>query len=129
MSAQQPGTFDRAAFIAAVREAIDKAARGWLDGTVPTDKIDAKDWSTHEWIRFLQAMPEKLTAERLADLDKRFGLTNRGRQLVRRTEPAMGKLPARRVVRDALCKRNAGRVGVQVVGEPVGRDRRRRKGR
>ena len=59
-------------------EAIDRTARGWLDGTIPTDKIDAKDWSTHEWIRFLQAMPEKLPPDKLAELDKRFGLTSRG---------------------------------------------------
>jgi leukotriene-A4 hydrolase len=58
--------------------AIDKTARGWLDGTIPTDRIDPKDWSTHEWIRFLQAMPDKVPAERLADIDKRFGLTDRG---------------------------------------------------
>ncbi len=59
-------------------EAIDRTAKGWLDGTIPTDKIDAKDWSTHEWIRFLQAMPEKVPPEKLAELDKRFGLTGRG---------------------------------------------------
>jgi hypothetical protein len=59
-------------------DAIDKTARGWLDGTIPVDKIDTKDWSTHEWLRFLQTMPAKVPTERLADLDKRFGLTNRG---------------------------------------------------
>jgi leukotriene-A4 hydrolase len=59
-------------------EAIDRTAKGWLDGTNPTDKIDAGDWSTHEWIRLLQAMPEKVPTEKLAELDKRFGLTNRG---------------------------------------------------
>ncbi len=59
-------------------DAIDRTARGWLNGTIPTDRIDATDWSTHEWIRFLQAMPEKLSAERLAELDRRFGLTTRG---------------------------------------------------
>jgi leukotriene-A4 hydrolase len=59
-------------------DAIDKTARGWLDGTIATDQINAKDWSTHEWIRFLQAMPEKVASERLAELDKRFGLTGRG---------------------------------------------------
>lgn len=59
-------------------EAIDRTAKGWLDGTIPTDRIDAKDWSTHEWIRFLQAMPEKMPAAKLAELDGRFGLTDRG---------------------------------------------------
>src|SRR5262249_16063858 len=56
-------------------EAIDKTARSWLDGTIPTDRIDATNWSTQEWIHFLQAMPEKLPTERLAELDRRFGLT------------------------------------------------------
>jgi aminopeptidase N len=59
-------------------DAIDRRARSWVDGAAPTDKIDAKDWSTHEWIRFLQALPEKVPVERLAELDQRFGLTNRG---------------------------------------------------
>jgi hypothetical protein len=58
--------------------AIDRTARGWLDGTIPTDKVEAKDWSTHEWIRFLQAMPEKVPVDRLAELDRCFGLTGRG---------------------------------------------------
>ncbi len=59
-------------------EAIDRTARGWLDGSIPTDRIDARNWSTQEWIHFLQAMPEKVPLERLTGLDQRFGLTNRG---------------------------------------------------
>jgi aminopeptidase N len=83
-------------------QAIDKAVRGWLDGTIPTDKLDAKDWSTQEWIRFLQAMPEKVPTERLAEVDKRFGLTNRGNSEIAHQwlliairndySPAMGRL-------------------------------------
>jgi leukotriene-A4 hydrolase len=83
-------------------QAIDKAVRGWLDGTIPTDKLDAKDWSTQEWIRFLQAMAEKVPTERLAELDKRFGLTNRGNSEIAHQwlliairndySPAMGRL-------------------------------------
>ena len=59
-------------------EAIDRTARGWVDGSLPTDRIEAKDWSTQEWIRFLQAMPEKVSPERLLELDQRFKLTGRG---------------------------------------------------
>ncbi len=59
-------------------DAIDKAARGWLDGTVATDKLGAGEWSTQEWIRFLQALPEKLSGDRLTELDRKFGLTGRG---------------------------------------------------
>ncbi len=59
-------------------DAIDRTAKGWLDGTIPTDRIEVGDWSTHEWIRFLQAMPDKVPAAKLAELDRRFGLTDRG---------------------------------------------------
>jgi leukotriene-A4 hydrolase len=59
-------------------DAIDMAARGWLDGAIAADKLGAGAWSTQEWIRFLQALPEKLPGERLAGLDKAFGLTERG---------------------------------------------------
>ena len=59
-------------------DAVDKAARGWLDGSVAVDRLGAGAWSTQEWIRFLQALPETLPVERLAELDKAFGLTARG---------------------------------------------------
>ena len=59
-------------------DAIDMAARGWLDGTIAADKLGAGEWSTQEWIRFLQALPETLPVDRLNDLDQKFGLTERG---------------------------------------------------
>ncbi len=59
-------------------EAIEQTAKAWLDGSISTSKIDAASWTPQEWIHFLQAMPEKMPAERLAELDRRFGLTGRG---------------------------------------------------
>ncbi len=58
--------------------AIDRAAAGWLDGSIATENLGAKEWSTHEWLRFLHALPQKLPEPRLADLDRNFGLTERG---------------------------------------------------
>jgi leukotriene-A4 hydrolase len=58
--------------------AIDQIAKGWLSNTVATDTLGAKEWSTQEWLRFLQALPERLPVERMAELDKSFGLTARG---------------------------------------------------
>jgi hypothetical protein len=58
--------------------AIDQIAQSWLDGSVATDKISAREWSTQEWLRFLQALPEKLSLEKMTDLDRTFGLTARG---------------------------------------------------
>ena len=58
--------------------AIDRTAQGWLDGSVATEKLVPRDWSTQEWLRFLQTLPRKLAAERMTELDRRFGLTARG---------------------------------------------------
>jgi aminopeptidase N len=59
-------------------DAVDATARGWLDGTVATANLGAGGWTTQEWIRFLQALPGKIPAHRLIELDQRFGLTARG---------------------------------------------------
>ena len=58
--------------------AIDRVAAGWLDQSIKTDKLNAKEWSTQEWLRFLRALPANLPTERLTDLDRAFGLTERG---------------------------------------------------
>jgi aminopeptidase N len=58
--------------------AIDLAASGWISGTIETGKLGAADWSTQEWIRFLQALPSHVPAQRLTELDQKFGLTGRG---------------------------------------------------
>lgn len=58
--------------------AIDQMAQSWLAGTIVTGQLGAGDWSTQEWLRFLQALPEKLAHDRLTDLDHAFGLTARG---------------------------------------------------
>jgi len=58
--------------------AIDQTAKSWLDGSVATGKIGAGDWSTQEWLRFLQDLPERLPHEKMTELDQAFGLTARG---------------------------------------------------
>ncbi len=58
--------------------AVERVARDWLEGRISTQQIDAKAWSTHEWLHFLQAFPEKLPVVRMAQLDHLFQLTNRG---------------------------------------------------
>ena len=57
---------------------IDQVARNWVLGSVPTGKLGAAQWSTQEWLRFLQGLPEKLPVERMTELDQAFGLTARG---------------------------------------------------
>ena len=58
--------------------AIDQLAQSWQKGEIVTGQLGAGEWSTQEWLRFLQALPEKLSLEKLRDLDQAFGLTSRG---------------------------------------------------
>ncbi len=57
---------------------VDAARRDWLSGKIKAAKISAADWSTQDWLYFLNNMPEKLKAKQLKDLDKTFGLTEAG---------------------------------------------------
>jgi hypothetical protein len=59
-------------------ERVEETARGWLEGRIETSALDTRDWSTHEWLRFLQTLPPTLAADRLAELDARFHLTDTG---------------------------------------------------
>jgi leukotriene-A4 hydrolase len=58
--------------------AVDRATSEWLAQSIATEKLNAADWSTPEWVRLLRMLPPKLPVERLADLDGHFGLTGRG---------------------------------------------------
>ncbi len=58
-------------------EAVAQAARDWVDGKVTAREIPTARWSTHEWLHFLTALPEKLSVEKLGELDAAFQLTER----------------------------------------------------
>ncbi len=54
---------------------VDAARSDWLGGKTAASAIDTRDWSTQDWLYFLNNMPETLTAKQLQALDKAFGLT------------------------------------------------------
>ena len=56
---------------------VSIVADGWANRRVPASAIDAKNWSTQEWLRFLQALPDAIKVERLAELDAALHLTDR----------------------------------------------------
>ena len=51
-------------------EAIDQAARVLARGYDGRRKLGAGQWSTQEWLHFLQALPEKLSPAKMAELDQ-----------------------------------------------------------
>jgi leukotriene-A4 hydrolase len=55
--------------------AVDAQMRAWLKKEKKSSEIFTAEWSTHEWLHFLRSIPEDLTADRMADLDKSFSLT------------------------------------------------------
>ncbi len=76
---ERPGLPDRFAEPKSERlVAIDRLARDWSAGSVSTEQLLAIDWSTQEWLGFLQALPPNLAGDRMTDLDRKYGLTDRG---------------------------------------------------
>lgn len=55
--------------------AIADARKEWLAETRSAADIGAKDWNTHEWMYFLDGLPDKVTTDRLAAFDASWHLT------------------------------------------------------
>lgn len=57
---------------------VEDVAKAWTQPDAKIDAEAAKDWTTHEWVHFLQSLPKRLSVERMSALDSALGLTNRG---------------------------------------------------
>jgi leukotriene-A4 hydrolase len=57
---------------------VDVARRDWLAGTLAVADLPAKGWTTHEWVHFLDGLPGKVPAAKLAELDAAYSLTSVG---------------------------------------------------
>jgi hypothetical protein len=62
---------------AAALVAVDDARQQWLDGNAAR-AIPAGTWVTHQWLHFLDGMPDALSVAQLAELDAAFAFTNSG---------------------------------------------------
>jgi hypothetical protein len=58
-------------------ETVGKDAKAFASGSVKAKTIQTKNWSTQEWLEFLQVLPT-LKTEQLAELDNAFHLTQTG---------------------------------------------------
>ena len=54
-----------------------------VNAGAPIASIDASHWSTQEWLRFLNGLPRRQPAARLAELDKDLGLSASGNPYIR----------------------------------------------
>jgi len=54
---------------------VDDARTAWLAGRLTTASLPTKDWSTQEWLHFLDNLPQTLPVARLTELDTAFSLS------------------------------------------------------
>jgi aminopeptidase N len=57
-------------------EAVETDIAKWISGTAPAASIKSMDWTTQEWLHFINALPDDIEANRLKELDFEFDLTN-----------------------------------------------------
>ena len=57
--------------------AVEKQVDGWKAGGAAS-ALSTKNWSTQEWLHFLRALPDTIPANRLAELDSTFKLSQSG---------------------------------------------------
>ncbi len=56
-------------------EVVDSSRSAWLRGEVSASDLPTSDWVMHQWLHFLQKMPDDLTIQQMAALDEAFDFT------------------------------------------------------
>lgn len=57
-------------------ERLDIKSAAWLAGEIETGGLETANWTTQEWLYFLNGLPGELTRDRFSSLDSAFNLTN-----------------------------------------------------
>ena len=57
---------------------VEIQAKNFESGKTAVKNIKTNEWTTQEWLHFLQTLPQNVGAEKMTELDKSFNLTNRG---------------------------------------------------
>lgn len=57
---------------------VTAQSHAWLSGQKTAEDLDTKQWSTHEWLFFLNNLPPNLRGAQMAELDTSFNLTLSG---------------------------------------------------
>jgi leukotriene-A4 hydrolase len=74
----KPGIPDNAIKPDAERfRAVERSFENWLQ-TGNLQDSTTQQWSSHEWLHFLRLLPQEISADKLASVDKKFGFTNSG---------------------------------------------------
>jgi aminopeptidase N len=55
---------------------IDDISQQWMENKLTTKNIPTDQWTTQQWLYFLNNLPDSLTTDRMVQLDKTFDLSN-----------------------------------------------------
>jgi aminopeptidase N len=56
-------------------QAVDAVREDWLKRRTAARELDTAQWTTQEWVYFLEGLPKQLAPERLVELDQAFRFT------------------------------------------------------
>lgn len=56
-------------------EMVDSARNAWLTGEISAADIPSGDWAFHQWMHFLQGMPDSLSLQQMEALDAAYDFT------------------------------------------------------
>jgi leukotriene-A4 hydrolase len=74
----EPGIPENIPQIKSMRfEFVEKVIQSWEKGN-DIAPLAKKNWSTHEWLHFIRHLPDTMTTEQMAQLDRMFDFTNSG---------------------------------------------------
>jgi hypothetical protein len=59
-------------------EKVDEELKKWNSDGIKAPSLITKQFTTQEWLRFLGGLPEKISLERMKELDDAFGFTKSG---------------------------------------------------
>ena len=57
-------------------DAVKQQADRWVKNQLSTSKLQTSSWSAVEWVHFLRYLSEKVTSQKMLELDKTFHLTS-----------------------------------------------------
>ena len=64
--------------VSAALAVAEEGALMWAGGEVRARQLETGAWTTQHWLRFLRSLPARLEADRIAELDAAFRLTDAG---------------------------------------------------
>ncbi|TAF66640.1 MAG: M1 family peptidase [Cytophagales bacterium] len=56
---------------------VEKQLKKWKNGT-PPEKLNTQQWTTHEWLHFIEQLPAEISTDELEKLDQQFKFSQSG---------------------------------------------------